>query len=108
MDLYLTKEKSEFLTSKLQERYLLEKEVEITLYRKRTEDLLSLFIMKDDLCFCNDTTECFEQLEISYDKTNWRIFIDASKDTIEGVLLHNGNALPSVPIAYSTTMKESF
>ena len=64
LDVYLTKEKSEFLASRLQERNLLEKRVEITLYRKRTEDLLALFTMKDDLCFCNDITELFEQLEI--------------------------------------------
>ena len=48
-NVYLTKEKSEFLASRLQERNLLEKGVKITLYRKCTEDLLALFTMKDDL-----------------------------------------------------------
>ena len=107
-DLYLTKEKSEFLASRLQESNLLENGVKIPLYRKRTEDLLALFTVKDDLCFCNGITELFEQLEIPYDKTNWRLFIDASKDSIKAALLHNGNTLPSIPIAYSTTMKESY
>ena len=93
------------MAQRLQERNLLEKK---TLYRKRTEDLLALFIMKDDLCFCNDITELFEQLEIRYDKTNWRLFIDASKDSIKAALLNNGKTLHSVPIAYSTTMKESY
>ena len=106
-DLYLTKGKSEFLASRLQERNL-EKGVKITLYRKRTEDLLALFTMKDDLCFCNDITELFEQLEIPYDKTNWRLFMNASKDSIKAVLLHDDNTLPSVLAAYSTTMKESY
>ena len=64
-DLYLTKENSEFLASSLQERNLLEKKVKITLRRKRT-----LFTMKDNVCFCNDITELFEQLEIPYDKTS--------------------------------------
>ena len=32
----------------------------------------------------------------------------AYKDSIKAVLLHNGNTLPSVPIAYITTMKESY
>ncbi|CAI9735165.1 Hypothetical predicted protein [Octopus vulgaris] len=45
----LTKSKSEFLASRLQERNLLEKRVTITLYRERTEDLLALFTMKDDM-----------------------------------------------------------
>ena len=69
-DLYLTKENSEFLASSLQERNLLEKKVKITLRRKRTEDPLALFTMKDNVCFCNDITELFEQLEIPYDKTS--------------------------------------
>ena len=70
MDLYLTKENSEFLASSFQERNLLEKKVKITLHRKRTEDPLALFTMKDNVCFCNDITELFEQLEIPYDKTS--------------------------------------
>ena len=107
-ELYLTKEKSEFLASRLQERNLLKKEVKITLYRKRAEDLLALFPMMDDLRFCNDITELFEQLEIPYDKTNRQLFIDASKDSIKAVLLHNGNTLPSAPITYSATMTESY
>ena len=69
-DLYLTKENSEFLASSFQERNLLEKKVKITLHRKRTEDPLALFTMKDNVCFCNDITELFEQLEIPYDKTS--------------------------------------
>ena len=64
--------------------------------------------MKDNLYFCNDITELFEQLEILYDKTNWRLFIDTSKDSIKFVLVYNGNTLPSVPIAYTTTMKKSY
>ena len=82
--------------------------MKITLYRKRKEDLLALFSMKDDLCFCNEITELFELLVVPYDKTNWRLFIETSKDSIKAVLLHNGNTLPSVPIAYSTTMKKSY
>ena len=82
--------------------------MKITLYRKRTEDLLSLFTVKDDLCFGNEIIELFEQLEILYDKTNWRLFIDTSKDSIRSVLLHNGNTLPSAPIADSTTVKKTY
>ena len=35
-------------------------------------------------------------------------FIDSSKKSIKAVLLHIGSILPSVRIAYSTTMKETF
>ena len=34
--------------------------------------------------------------------------IDSSKKSFKAVLLHIGNILPSVPIAYSTTKKETF
>ena len=105
-DLYLTKDKSELLASRLKERNLLGEGVKITLYRKRAQNLHVLFTMKDDLCFCNDIVELFEQLEIPYDNTNWRLFLEASKKSIKAVLLHNNNTLPSVPIAYSATMKE--
>ena len=107
-DLYLTKDKSELLASRLKERNLLRKGVKITLYRKRAQKLHVMFIVKDDFCFCNDIAELFEQLEIPYDNTNWRLFLDASKESIKAVLIHNGNTLPSVPIAYSATMKESY
>ena len=107
-DVYVTKEESEFLASRLQERNLLEKGVKITMYRKRTEDLLVFFTMKDDLCFYDDITELFNLLEILYDKTNWKLFRDTSKGSIKFLLLHNGNTLPSAPIAYSTTMKKSY
>ena len=107
-DLYLTKDKGELLASRLKQRNLLRKGVKITLYRKRAQNLHVLFTLKDDLCFCNDIVGLFEQLEIPYDNTTWRLFLDASKESIKAVLLHNGNTLPSVPIAYSTTMKESY
>ena len=41
----------------------------------------------------------------SYD---WRLFNDSSKKSIKAVLLHFGNVLPSVPIAFSTTMKKTY
>ena len=80
----------------------------LTLHGKRTEDLLTLFTMNDNLCFCNGITEFFEQLKVPYHKTSLWLFIDASKDSIKAVLLHNVNTLPSFPIAYSTTLKESY
>lgn len=107
-DLYLTKNKSELLASRLKQRNLLRKGVKITLYRKRSQKPQVLFTRKDDLCFCNDVAKLFEQLEIPYDNSNWRLFLDASKESIKAVLLHNGNTLPSVPIAYSATIKESY
>ena len=73
-NLYLTKDKSELLASRLKESNLLGEGVKITLYKKRAQNLHVLFTVKDDLCFCNDIVELFEQLEIPYDNTNWQLF----------------------------------
>ena len=45
---------------------------------------------------------------MAYNKAKWWLFIDASKDSIKVVLIHNGNTLSCLPIAYSTTMKKSY
>ena len=108
-DLYSTKDKSELLASRFKESNLLRNgRVKMTLYRKRAQKQHVLFTVKDDLCFCNEIAKLFEQLEIPYDNTNWRLFLDASKESIKAILLHNGNTLSSVPIAYRATTKESY
>ncbi|KAL4718315.1 hypothetical protein ACJJTC_009937 [Scirpophaga incertulas] len=38
----------------------------------------------------------------------WRLFIDSSKSSLKAVLLHNGNMKPSIPVAYSVSMKETY
>lgn len=43
-----------------------------------------------------------------YVKEEWRLFIDSSKRSLKGVLLHNGNALASVPVAHSVHLKETY
>ena len=36
----------------------------------------------------------------------WRLFIDANETSLKGVLLHNGNEFPSIPVAYASHLKE--
>ena len=38
----------------------------------------------------------------------WRLFIDSSKVSLKAVLLHNGNVLPSIPVAHAFGIKESY
>ena len=40
--------------------------------------------------------------------SEWRLFIDASKRSLKAVLLHIGNKKPSMPIAHSAQLKESY
>ena len=73
----------------------------------RSKRSSNFFSTDGQLGYCNDIPELFESIDINYDPDDWRLFIDSSKESIKAVLLHNGNILPSVPVAYSTTLKES-
>lgn len=107
-DLSLTKGQSELLASRLQHWNLLQKDTKVSLYRKRTLQLSTYFSMDGELCFCNDIQGLFNNFEVKYDPNDWRLFVDASSYSVKAVLLHNGNVHPSIPIAHSTTLKESY
>lgn len=107
-DLKLTIAQSELLASRLQQFNLLEKGVCVTTFRKRTAELVTLFAVKHDLCYCKDIRALFEALQVDYDPKDWRLFIDASSYSVKTVLLYNGNTKPSIPIAHSVVLRENF
>lgn len=109
-DLDLPKEKSEVLGSRLKEWNLLQEGVLITTFRRRHKELSSFFKMEHKLCYCFDVDTLMEQLceSHTYDKSEWRLFIDSGKNTLKAVLLHKGNKLPSVPIAHGHEMSETY
>lgn len=108
-ELDLCKEKSELLASRLQQKNLLETDTTVTLYRKRNKSFLQYFSGHNDyLYFATNIEGLMTELELSYEKDNWRLFIDSSTSSLKAVLLHNGNSLPSVPIAYSTKLSETY
>ena len=45
---------------------------------------------------------------IEHKPEEWRFFIDGSNSSLKGVLLHNGNFHPSVPIVFSACLKENY
>jgi hypothetical protein len=47
-------------------------------------------------------------LGVEYKTDEWRLFIDSSKRSLKGVLLHNRNRLASVPVAHSVHLKETY
>lgn len=105
-DLYLTKDMSELLGSRLQQWKLLENTVRITSARDRSADLAKWFEVEDDICFCKDIPMLFAEMKEQFDQNEWRLFIDGSTTSIKAVLLHIGNEKPSVPIAYGAGLKE--
>ena len=107
-DLALSKQKAELLASWLRENKLLQKDVLVSHYRKRNTDLPTVFRVDGPLCYCCDITSLFEKLGEDHIASEWRLFLDSSKRSLKAVLLHNGNIKPSVPIAHSVHLKESY
>ncbi|MEL7308306.1 MAG: hypothetical protein AAGK05_10875 [Pseudomonadota bacterium] len=62
----------------------------------------------DDFCYCNDINGLFLKFKTPHHADDWRLFIDGSKYSIKAALIHIGNLLPTVPVAYSTQMKETY
>lgn len=66
------------------------------------------FAQQDELTYCCDINGLFKLFDFEHKPEEWRLFIDSSKSGLKAVLLHNGNMQPSVPIAYSVTLKETY
>ena len=45
---------------------------------------------------------------VTYNATEWRLFIDSSKQSLKAILLHNGNHFGSVPIYHSVFLREDY
>jgi hypothetical protein len=58
--------------------------------------------------FCNDVCSVMEVLGHEYNPDQWRFFTDLSKVNLKVVLLHSGNSFPSVCLAHSANIKESY
>ena len=107
-DLNLTKHQSEVLASRLQEKNMLHKDVRVSKFRSRSDDFVHRFSLENNLSYCNNILGLFMDLNLSYDPTEWRLFIDSSLYSTKAVLLHNGNALPSIPVAHSVVLRENY
>ncbi|XP_017490682.1 PREDICTED: uncharacterized protein LOC108378884 [Rhagoletis zephyria] len=107
-DFNLSKEKSELLASRLQERGYLESETKVTYFRNRSKQFEQYFSKTDDFCYCNNVNAMFAAFGENHNSDEWRIFIDGSKYSVKAVLLHKGNKEPSIPIGHSTKVKETY
>lgn len=105
--LELSKEKAEFLSSRLKERNMVESSVKITYYRKREECFNELVTQSGPLTYCNNIPALFSKLGRELIVNEWRLFMDSSKSGLKIVLLNNGNQCPSILIGYSASMNES-
>ena len=93
-DLYISKQQSELLASRLKQWNLVKANVRICSFRTRNKELASLFDMENRLCYCTDVSGLFTSLGFPHNPSDWRLFIDSSKRSLKAVLLHNGNKYP--------------
>ena len=108
-DLNLSKQGSELLASRLKEKNCVQPDAKITFYRNRETGILPLFSQDNDLVYGNNIIGLLLKMKIpNYRPEDWRLFIDSSKRSLKCVLLHNGNRFASIPIAYSTKLKEEY
>jgi len=107
----LTKDSAELLGSRLNAKNLLSEDTSYSWYRNRDKEFLPYFAMDGSLMYCSDVAGLIQSLgdsNIVYEPKDWRLFIDSSKTSLKGVLLHNGNKYASVPVAHSTQLKETY
>jgi hypothetical protein len=104
-DLGLSKSTAEILVSRHKQWNLLEKNVRISLFRSRHQQLAPFFRKEDDLVFCYNVDGLINVLRIKHDPQTRRLFIDSSKLSLKAVLLHNGNQHPSIPVGHAVHMK---
>lgn len=88
---------------------MLEHGVNITSQRYRQDDFKKYYHEEDSIYgYCINIEGLMEELNIIYCNHEWRLFIDGSVTSIKAVLLHNGNLLPSIPVAYAPNTPENY
>jgi hypothetical protein len=71
-------------------------------------EFIPYFARDGSLVYCSDISGLICKFGVVYDVSEWRLFIDSSKRSLKGVLLHSGNKYASVPIAHSIHLKEMY
>jgi len=80
----------------------------VCFYRRRHEEFKDFFSQEEVLLFCNDVCSVMEVLGHEYNPDQWRLFTDSSKVSLKLVLLHNGNRIPTVPLAHAANNEEIY
>ncbi|KRZ05510.1 hypothetical protein T11_3579 [Trichinella zimbabwensis] len=108
-DLGLSKVGAEILGSRLQSKHMLAPGTTVSMYRKRETEFTPFFREEDSVVYCSDISGLMFQLGAEkYVANEWRLFIDSTKKSLKGVLLHNGNVYASVPVVHSVALKETY
>ena len=100
-DLELPKVKAELLASRTKQWQYLDEGVKISLYHYRQKNLEVFYAMEGTPVAWKDVDGLFKALNMIHCSDEWRLFIDPSEVSLKAVLVHNGNVLPSIPVAHA-------
>ena len=64
--------------------------------------------MERVLVACTDIDGLMQTLNINHNPLDWRLFIDSPNLSFKAVILHNYNALPSIPVGHSVHNTEPY
>lgn len=105
-----SKQQSEFAARFLKKRNLILPKVKVTAYRRRHMPYTSCFTVNgaNTFVYCHDVLALMKTMNMKYNTMDWNLFIDASSASLKAVLIHRLADKPSIPIAYSTAMKETY
>ena len=87
---------------------MLAPENKVSFYHYKEKGLIEFFKMEENLLFCDNIEGLITTMGTSYTPSEWKLFIDSSKQSMKCVLLHNGNKLAFVQIKHSIQMKETY
>lgn len=111
-DLRLGLNGTEVLGSALKQMKCVTEDFRVTDGRDRNKierfDVCYSIYEKENIIYCNDVDGLFSEFGYAHKAVDWRLFLDSSKHSLKVVLLHNGNKLPTVPLAFSTATKETY
>jgi hypothetical protein len=77
-------------------------------YRKCQQSLSSLLSKDGELVYCNYADGLLQVPGFTHNPEERRLFVDSAEFSLKAVLLHNRNISPSIPIAHSVHVKETY
>jgi len=82
--------------------------MKVTPFRTRNQEFKQFFKTMGYFTYCKDIDGLIDAMHMRHSPEQWRLFIDASKTSLKTALLHNGNKLPSIPVTYAPSTKETY
>ena len=91
----MSKDKAEILASRLKDRNIVLRDVEVCHCRIKNNALNKFVRLGGLIVLCHDINGLLKGLRQEYKPSDWRLFIDSSQRRLKMLLLHNG--IPDVP-----------